>query len=261
MTVAPGKELKVPYLLTDCCVLTCYTIGLMLFTARMYQVMQMLGLGGISLETVCVFVPPCLAAVTTILVYHLTTLIKNERAGLVAACLFAVVPASASRTGAGAFNTDSIGIPYMLVTFYAYLKATQSGTMGWSMAAAVSYYCVVSSWEGYFFVWNLIPLHVVCLMVLGRYTPTVYTAYSVFYIVGMLLSFQVPSVSALSILSPQHIASFIVFVLCQIYAMQQLMSSHFKGAGVKGFDGATSIVAYTIAATALPALWYLQSQI
>ena len=184
--------------------------GLMLFTARAYQIIQLLGTG-VSLETVCVFVPPALAVVTTALVYHLTAQITNARAGLVAACLVAVVPAYSSRTGAGAFNTDCIGIPCMLWAFYAWLKAIESGTMRSSLLAAVAYYSVVSSWDGYFFVLNLVALHVACLMVLGRYTPKVYIAYSIFYVFGTLFSFQVPSVSLLSVVSPQHAMGLAVF--------------------------------------------------
>jgi len=38
--------------------------------------------------------------------------------------------------------------------------------------------CQVSSWGGYVFLINLIPLHVLALMVTGRFSHRIYVAYS-----------------------------------------------------------------------------------
>ena len=52
----------------------------------------------------------------------------------------------------------------------------------------------VSAWGGYVFIINLIPLHVFALLLMGRYSERIYTAYNTFFILGLILSMQIPFV-------------------------------------------------------------------
>ena len=47
------------------------------------------------------------------------------------------------------------------------------------------------------FITNLIPLHVLGLMVTGMFTARAYTAYTTWYILGLILSMQVRSLLSL----------------------------------------------------------------
>ena len=49
----------------------------------------------------------------------------------------------------------------------------------------------VSAWGGYVYIINLIPLHVLVLMLLGRCDLKVYVAYTTFIALGFILSMQV----------------------------------------------------------------------
>lgn len=49
----------------------------------------------------------------------------------------------------------------------------------------------VSSWGGYVFLINLIPLHVLVLMLTGRFSHRVYVAYCTVYCLGTILSMQI----------------------------------------------------------------------
>lgn len=44
---------------------------------------------------------------------------------------------------------------------------------------ALAYFYMVSSWGGYVFLINLIPLHVLTLMITGRFSHRTYVAYSI----------------------------------------------------------------------------------
>ncbi len=50
---------------------------------------------------------------------------------------------------------------------------------------------MVGAWGGYVFIINLIPLHVLALLVTGRYSNKLYIAYSTLYIVGTILAMQI----------------------------------------------------------------------
>jgi len=72
----------------------------------------------------------------------------------------------------------------------------------------VSNICLqVSAWGGYVFIINLIPLHVFVLLVMGRYSNRLFTSYTTFYILGLLLSMQIPFVGFQPIRTSEHMAA------------------------------------------------------
>lgn len=72
---------------------------------------------------------------------------------------------------------------------------------------------MVSAWGGYVFIINLIPLHVFVLLLMGRYSPRLLTSYSTFFILGLLLSMQIPFVGFQPIRTSEHMAALGVFAL------------------------------------------------
>jgi len=54
--------------------------------------------------------------------------------------------------------------------------------------ASLSYFYMVSTWGGYAFIINIIPIFTVFLFIIGRMTTRLYVAYSVFYALGTILA-------------------------------------------------------------------------
>lgn len=75
---------------------------------------------------------------------------------------------------------------------------------------------MVSAWGGYVFIINLIPLHVLALILSGRYTNKVYIAYTTFYTLGQLMAMQVPFVGFQPVKTSEHMAAAGVFGLLQV---------------------------------------------
>jgi dolichyl-diphosphooligosaccharide--protein glycosyltransferase len=84
---------------------------------------------------------------------------------------------------------------------------------------------MVSSWGGYVFLINLIPLHVLTLMIIGRFSHRLYVAYSTVYGIGTLLSMQIPFVGFQPVTSSEHMAALGVFGLCQLFAFNAYIQS------------------------------------
>lgn len=89
------------------------------------------------------------------------------------------------------------------------------------IACAISYFAMLSSWGGYVFIINLIPLHVISLIVMGKFNHRIYTAYSIFYLVGLSSSLTIPFVAPQAIKSSEHLGSLGVFGLVQIIFLLQ----------------------------------------
>lgn len=165
------------------------------------------------------------SSLTSIVTYLLTKEIHSTGAGLVAAAMIAIVPGYISRSVAGSYDNEGIAIFCMLLTYYFYIKAVKTGAIFWSVMSALAYFYMVSSWGGYVFLINLIPLHVLTLMVTGRFSHRIYVAYSILYCLGTILSMQIAFVGFQPIQSSEHMLALGVFGLCQIHAFVDYIRS------------------------------------
>ncbi|XP_048237606.1 dolichyl-diphosphooligosaccharide--protein glycosyltransferase subunit STT3B-like isoform X2 [Haliotis rufescens] len=204
----------------------------MVTSGSIYWVLNALNIP-VHIRDICVFLAPIFSGLTALAVYFFTKEVWNAGAGLFAACFIAIVPGYISRSVAGSYDNEGIAIFALMFTYFLWIKAVKTGTLFWAICTAVSYFYMVSAWGGYVFIINLIPLHVFVLLLMGRYSTRIYTAYSSFFIVGLILSMQVPFVGFQPIRTSEHMAAAGVFVLLNAYSciryLQTMMTkSEFK---------------------------------
>jgi dolichyl-diphosphooligosaccharide--protein glycosyltransferase len=191
--------------------------GLMVTSALFYHLLHLIHIT-IHIRDVCVFLAPFFSSLTVLVTYHLTKELKDAGAGLVAAAMIAIVPGYISRSVAGSYDNEGIAIFCMLLTYAMWIKSVKTGSLFWSVQCALAYFYMVSSWGGYVFLINLIPLHVLVLMLTGRFSHRIYVAYSTVYCIGTILSMQISFVGFQPVQSSEHMAALGVFGLCQIHA-------------------------------------------
>ncbi|VDM41997.1 unnamed protein product [Toxocara canis] len=198
--------------------------GLMVTSALIYRVLHFLHFT-LHIREVCVFLAPLFSSFTVIITYLLTKELKSDGAGLVAASLIAIVPGYISRSVAGSYDNEGIAIFCMLFTYYLWIKAVKTGILYWAVLCSLAYFYMVSSWGGYVFLINLIPLHVLALICTGRFSHKIYIAYSTVYTIGTILSMQIPFVGFQPVQTSEHMAAFGVFGLCQLVAFANWLRS------------------------------------
>lgn len=202
--------------------------GLMVTSAVLYHLSRLVNIT-IDIRNICVFLAPLFSSFTTIVTYLLTKELKDTGAGLVAAALISIVPGYISRSVAGSYDNEAIAIFCMLLTYYGWIKSVKTGSIFWSLFTALAYFYMVSSWGGYVFLINLIPLHVLALMATGRFSNRIYVAYSVVYCLGTVLSMQISFVGFQPVQSSEHMLALGVFGLCQIVAFANYLGSKLTG--------------------------------
>lgn len=220
--------------------------GLMLTSGSIHYVLHLLNIP-IHIRDICVFLAPVFSGLTALATYFLTKELWNKGAGLFAACFISIVPGYISRSVAGSYDNEGIAIFALMFTYYLWVKAVKTGTVYWATLTALSYFYMVSAWGGYVFIINLIPLHVFFLLLMGRFSHRIYVAYTTFFILGLLLSMQIPFVGFQPVRTSEHMASAGVFLLMNAYAVlkyfQSVMSrSEFKYFFLTATVGVTSIV-------------------
>lgn len=198
--------------------------GLMVTSAVFYHVLHFLNIT-IDIRNVCVFLAPLFSSFTTIITFIFTKELKDAGAGLVAAAMISIVPGYISRSVAGSYDNEGIAIFCMLFTYAMWIKAVKTGSVFWAAICSLAYFYMVSSWGGYVFLINLIPLHVLVLMFTGRFSHRVYVAYCTVYCLGTILSMQISFVGFQPVQSSEHMAALGVFGLCQIHAFVDYVRS------------------------------------
>ncbi|KAI4963367.1 hypothetical protein ZWY2020_014964 [Hordeum vulgare] len=105
---------------------------------------------------------------------------KGTGAGLMAAAILAIVPSYISRSVAGSYDNEAVAIFALVFTFYLYVKTLNTGSLFYATLNALSYFYMV--------------------------------------ILGTLLAALVPVVGFNAVLTSEHFASFLVFIILHVVA-------------------------------------------
>ncbi|XP_077209911.1 staurosporin and temperature sensitive 3-like A [Tasmannia lanceolata] len=192
--------------------------GLTLTAGSIWRILNSLNIP-LSVETVCVFTAPIFSAYAAWATYLLTKEVKGVGAGLTAAALLGMVPSYISRSVAGSYDNEAVAIFALIFTFYLYIKTLNTGSLFYATLNALAYFYMVCSWGGYTFIINLIPMHVLLCIVTGRYSSRLYIAYAPLVVLGTLLAALVPVVGFNAVMTSEHFASFLVFIIIHVVAL------------------------------------------
>jgi len=198
--------------------------GLMVTSGTIHWLLEMLNIP-IHIRDICVFLAPVFSGLTAITTFFLTRELWNTGAGLLAACFISIAPGYISRSVAGSYDNEAIAIFALMLTFFLWIRAMRLGSVMWATLCSITYFYMVSAWGGYVFITNLVPLHVLVVLLMGKFSSKIYISYSVFYIVGLLLSMQVPFVGFQPLRTSEHMAALGVFGLLQIIAFLHYLRS------------------------------------
>ncbi|KAF7728651.1 oligosaccharyl transferase stt3 subunit [Apophysomyces ossiformis] len=201
--------------------------GLMVTAATIHNILHFLHFP-VDIRNVCVLLAPVFSGATAFATYLLTKELKDSSAGLLAAAFIGIAPGYISRSVAGSYDNEAIAIFLLMFTFFLWIKALKLGSAMFAACSAFFYFYMVAAWGGYVFIINLIPLHVFVLMLMGRFSSRVYVAYSTFYVLGTLMSMQIPFVGFQPTRTSEHMAALGVFGLCQIMGFVELLRSHLQ---------------------------------
>lgn len=208
--------------------------GLMVTSGSIYWALNLINIP-VHIRDICVFLAPIFSGLTALATYFFTKEVWSQGAGLFAACFIAIVPGYISRSVAGSYDNEGIAIFALMFTYYLWIKAVKTGSIFWATLTALSYFYMVSAWGGYVFIINLIPLHVFVLLIMGRYSRRIFIAYTSFFIVGLILSMQIPFVGFQPIKTSEHMASAGVFALVIAYSTLKYTQSFLTKAEFKYF--------------------------
>ncbi|CAE6442426.1 unnamed protein product [Rhizoctonia solani] len=227
--------------------------GLMATSGLIYNFLHALHLP-VDIRNICVMLAPGFSALTAYATYLFTKEMKDESAGLLAAIFIGIAPGYISRSVAGSYDNEAIAIFLLMFTFWLWIRALKQGSAFFGTLAAIFYFYMVAAWGGYAFITNMIPLHALALVLMGRYSSRLYVGYSSWYAIGTLASMQVPFVGFQPVRTSEHMGALGVFGLLQLIAFTELVRSHLPSKQFKLVLRASVGVSFVLGTLALVVL-------
>lgn len=144
---------------------------------------------------------------------------------VITACIMAVVPAHIMRSVGGGYDNESVAMTAMTTTFYCWMRSLRgnSPNLIWGIVSGLAYFYMVAAWGGYVFVLNIIGVHAVVLVLLGRYSNKLYQSYTAFYIVGTVLATTIPVVRFTPLKSLEQMGPLLAFVAFQALELTEVI--------------------------------------
>lgn len=192
--------------------------GMQFTSVGIYYILDMLGLQ-MSLNDICCYVPAWFGVLATVFLgltaYECTGDIDT---GIISALIMAIIPAHLMRSVGGGYDNESIAMTAMCATFYFWCRSLRTKESYWyGMLTALAYFYMVATWGGYIFVLNMIAIHTLVLVLMGRCSPKLHRAYSLFYIWGTCAAIQIPIVGFAPLKSLEQLGALGVFGILQLW--------------------------------------------
>jgi dolichyl-diphosphooligosaccharide--protein glycosyltransferase len=173
-----------------------------------------------SVNDICCMIPPWFGSIasvfTGLLTYEVT---RSVNAGMMAVGIMAIIPAHLMRSVGGEFDNEAVAMAAIVATFWLWLRSVRNPTSWpWAILAGASYIYMVAAWGGYIFVINMIGVHALMLVGLGRFNSGVHKAYTIFFVIGTAGAIQVPVVGLQPLRSLEQMGPLLVFCGYQVLA-------------------------------------------
>jgi len=171
-----------------------------------------------SVNDICCMIPPWFGSLASVFTGLLTYEIsRSVNAGVMAMGIMSIIPAHLMRSVGGEFDNEAVAVAAICCTFWLWLRSVRNpSSWHYGLLAGVSYGYMVAAWGGYIFVLNMIGVHALMLVGLGRFNSGVHRAYTIFFIVGTSLAVQIPVVGWQPLRSLEQLGPLGVFLGFQV---------------------------------------------
>jgi len=148
----------------------------------------------VSIQQVAFFSPVVYGFFTIVASYYLGKEAVSARTGLFTAFFMSFSPAFLSRSTAGFFDNESIGILFTVLTLYFFIRAIKRGGTIASFLAGISLGMLIGSWGAYRYVLDLLPLAAFFLVLTRKLTYRLIKAYTITIVTALSMGFLIPRV-------------------------------------------------------------------
>ncbi|MEM3586828.1 MAG: STT3 domain-containing protein, partial [Candidatus Jordarchaeaceae archaeon] len=184
--------------------------------AIIYHLLHTLGFN-IDIYTVCYFFPAFMGAFTCVATYFLGKEIRDKKTGLIAAFLLTFTPAFIERTTVGFFDNESIGMLFLVLSLYFFIRSLKRGSISSAILAGLCLGGIAASWGAYIYLMYIYPMTTILLLLLKKYTSRLFMTYSITIVLATFIITHVPCLGVSALRSMEVIPALIVLAILLFY--------------------------------------------
>lgn len=214
--------------------------GLPMTAAFFYLILRALAVP-VDLVQFALFFPAIMGAVTCLVIYFVGRDIGGEPVGLFSAFLLALNASYIGRTSLGFFDDETVGI-FGILLFFLFFSRSIEVTRPWkhaiaySVAAGLSLGYLYASWGAARYPADMIVLSVFVLLLVGRYSPRLFSSYGICFFVALFIGVNVPRLGAGFLRDPSVIPVYGVFLLmCGLEVRRRVKTEKMKILSIAAF--------------------------
>ena len=196
--------------------------GMQFVAVALHRVLDM------SLNDICCYIPAWFGVLATMFVGLLTyECTRDVNAATISTVIMAIIPAHLMRSVGGGYDNESVAVTALCATFYLWCRSLRNKNSYWyGILTAAAYFCMAATWGGYIFVLNMIAVHTIVLMVIGRCSFKLHRAYTLFYVLGTCAATQIPIVGMAPLKSLEQISALVVFIILQLWWLEKKIRAY-----------------------------------
>jgi len=168
-------------------------------TAFLFSIGRSLGMG-LSLYDFCVLFPAFFAPLAVIPMFLLVRLLRGWKSGLVSAGVLVLTNGYLSRTIAGFYRHEQVGVPLLILCMYFFVKGMRSArlrdNLAYSFGSGIVLVLLTGTWSGFRFLLDGYPVLVFFALIFGRMDRRLLVAFVVTDGMALASTFLWPNLSS-----------------------------------------------------------------
>lgn len=170
--------------------------GLPLTAATLYNILSILGVP-ISLYHFCIIFPAIFGALACLMAFFFGNDVGGKTVGLLSAFFLALNASHITRTAAGFFDDETVGIGAILLFTFLFLRALDNErprkhSVIYAVTAGLTLGYITASWGAALYPIAMATLFVFVLILIRRYSRRLLISYSITFGLGLFLAINVP---------------------------------------------------------------------
>ncbi|MFW9962138.1 MAG: STT3 domain-containing protein [Candidatus Sifarchaeia archaeon] len=189
-------------------------VGVPFTSAFFYFLLNGIGIK-VDVLSVSLVLPAFMGALTAVVAFLLGRELSNNTVGLFAGIFTAFIPAFITRTIAGFYDNECIGVFSIVLTTFLFTRGVKRGSIPASIGAGLALGYLQVSWGASEFMLGLLALYGFLMLVMGRYSRRLLTTYMLTITLGIFIGALIPrngfgSLNEFSALAPIGVGALLV---------------------------------------------------
>ena len=166
-------------------------VGVPFTSAFFYFLLNGIGIQ-VDVLTVSLLLPAFMGALTAVVAFFLGRELSNNTVGLFAGIFTAFIPAFITRTVAGFYDNECIGVFAIVLTTFLFIRGLKRGSIPASLGAGLALGYLQVSWGASEFMLGLLALYGFTMLVMGRYSRRLLASYLLTISLGIFIGALAP---------------------------------------------------------------------